>query len=40
MQVNNVENSESSQSQRITNSIKTQWGRLIACLPHLDSIGK
>lgn len=26
-------------SQRFTNAVKTQWGRLIACLPELDSVG-
>lgn len=27
-------------SQGFTNSLRTQWGRLIACLPQLDSVGK
>lgn len=26
-------------SQRFTHAVKTQWGRLIACLPDLDSVG-
>lgn len=46
--VNNIENMEtdyitekksSIKTQNVANTIKTQWGRLISCLPQLDSIG-
>lgn len=40
MEADKLQNNILSDSQRFALSVRTQWGRLIACLPYLESVGE